>query len=144
MAIWVYSAYNRWYRCSDTYRKVTRRLPPKLLHTLCYGAVPLYWVHQGLGKIPLVGRPVSGVLRYIIPMSFNRDWRIRVLDTFDWYSPWYQSKHTYEEVFRWLESCGIEDLHVGGVPVSIRGRKAERAGNRSAAEDARGVPACAE
>ena len=26
-----------------------------------------------------------------------------MLDTLDWYSPKYQSKHTYEEVFRWFE-----------------------------------------
>jgi len=45
-------------------------------------------------------------------MSFDRDPKWRVLDTFDWYSPWYQSKHTYEQVFRWFEGCGLEDLRV--------------------------------
>ena len=100
IAIWLYSAYNRWYRFSDLYRKVTRRLPPQLLHKLCYGAVPLYGVHQLLRKIPLVGRPASAALAYVIPMALHRDRNWRVLDTFDWYSPWYQSKHTYEEVFR--------------------------------------------
>jgi hypothetical protein len=56
-------------------------------------------------------------------MSFNQDPKWRVLDTFDWYSPWYQSKHTYEEVFRWFENCGLEDLHVAELPVSVRGSK---------------------
>src|SRR5207248_3105902 len=121
-----------------------RRLPPKLLHSLCYGVLPLYRVHQGLRKIPLVGRAASAVLRYLIPMSFNQDRRVRVLDTFDWYSPWYQSKHTYEEVFRWLESCGMKDLHVGAVPVSVRARKPEPLAERNASEHIAEVPSCAE
>jgi SAM-dependent methyltransferase len=123
LAVWLYSAYNRWYRMSDVYRKLTRRMSPRLLHRLCYGTIPLYGLHKVLRKIPLAGRPLSGAIRYLIPMSFNADPQWRVLDTFDWYSPWYQSKHTYEEVFRWFESCGLQDLTVGDVPVAVRGRK---------------------
>jgi SAM-dependent methyltransferase len=123
IAIWLYSAYNNWYKMSDVYRKVTRRMSPRLLHRLCYGVVPLYGIHQVLRKIPLVGRPASGALAYAIPMAFhpNRTWRI--LDTFDWYSPWYQSKHTYEEVFRWFESCGLDDLRVIERPIAVQGHK---------------------
>ncbi len=123
IAIWLYSKYHNWYKMSDVYRKVTRRMPPRLLHTLCYGVVPLYGVHQVLRKIPLIGRPASGVLAYAIPMAFHDDRQWRVLDTFDWYSPWYQSKHTYEEVFRWFEDCGLEDLRVIQEPISVTGRK---------------------
>jgi SAM-dependent methyltransferase len=123
IAIWLYSKYNNWYKMSDVYRKVTRRMPPKLLHSLCYGAVPLYGLHQVLRKIPLVGRPASGALAYAIPMSFNPDRKWRVLDTFDWYSPWYQSKHTYEEVFRWFENCGLENLKVIEQPIAVQGQK---------------------
>jgi hypothetical protein len=54
-------------------------------------------------------------------MSHNKDATWRVLDTFDWYSPWYQSKHSYEEVFRWFESCGLEDLRVAEEPISVSG-----------------------
>ncbi len=123
IAVWLYSGYHKWYRMSDLYRKVTRRMPTKLLHPLCYVAVPMYGVHRVLRAIPLIGKPTSGFLKYLLPMSFNPDPKWRVLDTFDWYSPWYQSKHTYEEVFRWFESCGLEDLHVGSHPVGVRGRK---------------------
>jgi SAM-dependent methyltransferase len=123
IAIWLYSKYNNWYKMSDFYRKVTRRMSSKMLHTLCYGVIPLYGVHRVLRKIPLVGRTASGALAYAIPMAFHKDPRWRVLDTFDWYSPWYQSKHTYEEVFRWFEDCGLEDLRVILQPVSVSGRK---------------------
>jgi len=123
IAIWLYSSYNHWYKMSDVYRKVTRRMPPRLLHKLCYGVIPLYGVHRVLKAIPLVGRPASGALAYVIPMAHNPDPKWRVLDTFDWYSPWYQSKHTYEEVFRWFEECGLEDLRVIEQPISVTGRK---------------------
>jgi len=123
IAVWLYSAYNHWYRMSDVYRKVTRRMPPPLLHKLCYAVIPLYGIHQVLRKIPLVGKPTSAALALLIPMAFNKDAKWRVLDTFDWYSPWYQSKHTYEEVFRWFESCGLEDLRVIEQPIAVQGRK---------------------
>jgi SAM-dependent methyltransferase len=123
IAIWLYSKYNNWYKMSDVYRKVTRRMSPQLLHRLCYGVIPLYGVHQVLRKIPLVGRSMSGALALAIPMAFHSDPKWRVLDTFDWYSPWYQSKHTYEEVFRWFEDCGLEDLRVILQPISVAGRK---------------------
>ena len=123
VAIWLYSGYNKWYRMSDVYRKVTRRLPPRLLHKLCYGVVPLYGVHQVLRKIPLVGRPASRALALAVPMAFHRDREWRILDTFDWYSPWYQSKHTYEEVFRWFESCGLENLRVINKPIAVQGQR---------------------
>jgi len=123
VAVWLYSRYNSWYRMSDVYRKVTRRMPPRLLHALCYGVVPLYGVHQVLRRIPLMGRPASGALAYMIPMAFHPDRTWRILDTFDWYSPWYQSKHTYEEVFRWFESCGLENLRVVEQPIAVQGRR---------------------
>ena len=123
LAVWLYSSYNPWYRMSDVYRKVTRRMPQKLLYKLCYGAIPLYGMHQVLRKVPFVGKPTSSLIAWVLPMSFNKDPEWRRLDTFDWYSPWYQSKHSYEEAFRWFESCGMEDLHVAEEPISVNGRR---------------------
>jgi SAM-dependent methyltransferase len=123
IAIWLYSAYNNWYKMSDVYRKVTRRMSPRTIYRLSHIAVPMYGFHQALRAIPLVGKPVSGFLKYLLPMSFNPDPKWRVLDTLDWYSPWYQSKHTYEEVFRWFEDCGLEDLRVILQPIAVQGRR---------------------
>ena len=123
VAVWLYSAYTRWYRMSDIYRKFTTKLSPRSLHSLCVAADSLYYVHRGLRYVPIAGRFVSGVLGYIVPINMNpkREWRL--LDTFDWYSPVYQSKHTYEQVFRWFEDCGLEDLRVLYRPIAVRGRK---------------------
>jgi ubiquinone/menaquinone biosynthesis C-methylase UbiE len=123
IAVWLYSGYNKWYRFSDVYRKFTHRLSPRALHALCYAAVPMYYIHHGIRKVPIVGRPISGFLRHVLPVSLNPNPDTRVLDTFDWYSPKYQSKHTYEEVFPWFESCGLESLRVLRQPISVRGRR---------------------
>lgn len=123
IAIWVYSAYNQWYRMSDIYRKLTTKLPLRLLHTFCRVAGPLYYVHRGLHLIPVVGRVLSGGLSYLLPVPLYPSWEMRVLDTFDWYSPKFQSKHSYEEVFRWFEDCGLRDLRVLFEPISVQGRK---------------------
>ena len=124
LAVWLYSAYGNWYRFSDLYRKFTSRMSPTSLHRVLKVAVPFFYnLDRGLRKIPLLGRPAAGVIHYAFPVNRQSTAEARVLDTFDWYSPKYQSKHTYEEVFRWFEDCGLEDLHVGEVPVAVRGKK---------------------
>ena len=142
IAIWLYSAYNRYYRASDLYRKLTTRLPAPWLHALCQIAGPAHYVHLGIRSLPLVGKPVSGLLRLLLPLSqSDPQWESRVLATFDWYSPKFQSKHTYEEVFRWFEDSGLGDLHVGSQPVAVRGRKLARVESASMTKRGSGVAA---
>jgi len=132
IAVWLYSGYNKWYRFSDQYRKITHRMSPSVLHSFFRVAVPFfYWLDRGLRAVPIVGKPVAGVVHHAFPVNRHPDPEVRVLDTFDWYSPKYQSKHTYEQVFRWFESCGLEALSVGEFPVGVRGRKLGVAGSRT-------------
>jgi hypothetical protein len=77
-------------------------------------------------KVPLVGPRIAGAIHHVFPVNRHPDRETRMLDTFDWYSPKYQSKHTYEQVFRWYESMGMEDMHIGEVSIAVRGRKPER------------------
>jgi SAM-dependent methyltransferase len=124
LAVWLYSGYNKWYRFSDQWRKITHRLSPHTLHKFFRVAVPLfYWLDRGLRVVPIVGKPVAGVVHHVFPVNRQPDAEARVLDTLDWYSPKYQSKHTYEQVFRWFESCGLEHLSVGNIPIGVRGKK---------------------
>ena len=124
LAVWLYSGYNKWYRFSDQYRKITHRMSPRALHSFFRVAVPIfYWLDRGLRMVPVIGNPVAGVVHHVFPVNRHPDPEVRVLDTLDWYSPKYQSKHTYEQVFRWFESCGLEGLIVGDIPVGVRGRK---------------------
>lgn len=123
IAMWVYSSHNRWYRMSDIYRIATKRMPARLLHGICHAAIPIYGAHQTLKKIPVIGKRAAGGLAYLLPISFDSDPEWRVLDTFDWYSPRYQSKHRYEEVETWFRSCGLMDIKRLAHPVGMQGRR---------------------
>jgi len=116
VAIWIYSDYRRTPTLfSNIFRKVTTRIPKKLLYALCYISVPLYYLY----KIPLIGT----ILRNVFVISMRRNWRWRVLETFDWYSPKYQWKHRYPEVFEWFKSNGLEVTHMSEPPIGMVGKK---------------------
>ena len=116
LSIFVYSSYNKAIVYSSAiWRSLTTRMPMRLLYYLCFIAVPLYFVY----RIPLIGHIGRAV--FVIPMIPN--WRWRVLDTFDWYSPRYQSKHTHWEVFHWFEDEGLTDVKVLPGEVTMIGRK---------------------
>lgn len=116
LAVWVYYRSGApAQRFSDLYRRITTRMPRKALYELSRVAVPLYHVHRA----PLIGKLSTQVL----PTSMHPRPEWRVLDTFDWYSPRYQSKHTYPEVFSWFQTAGFVDMQLLEFPVSIRGRK---------------------
>ena len=119
VAIWVYSDETRYLhlrnRFSDAYRLVTVHLPARLLWLLSHLAIPFYH----LKKIPKLGT----VLDVVLPMSNHPERQWRVLDTYDWYSPKYQFKHTYPEVEQWFRDAGLGGIERLPFPVSVRGKK---------------------
>jgi SAM-dependent methyltransferase len=128
IAVWLYSGYNKWYRFSDQYRKITHRMSTRSLDRFLRVVVPvLYHVDRALHAIPLIGRPLAAAIHHLFPASQHPEPETRILDTLDWYSPKYQSKHTYEQVFRWFENCGLEALTVANISIGVRGRKPSRA-----------------
>jgi len=99
---------------SDTYRLLTTRLNKRLLYFLCHAAVP----YGPLLRIPVIGH----ALKVISPVSYERKPAWRVLDTFDWYSPQYQSKHTYAEVMQWFSEANLVDVRaIERWPVAVHG-----------------------
>ncbi|HEX2680756.1 MAG TPA: hypothetical protein VHQ03_05635, partial [Candidatus Dormibacteraeota bacterium] len=131
IAIWVYTSLMRaWSRTSsDVYRHVTTRLPKRVLYAMSHFAIPWYYVTT---KIPVAGR----VAWRILPMSEHRDPEWRVLDTFDWYSPTYQWKHSEAEVREWFESHGLVAVTALSFPTSMQGMRpvASELGGDGAAE----------
>ena len=116
ISIFVYSSYNKGIvYISGFWRFFTTRLPRRILYLVSYISVPLYYFY----KIPILGSIAK--LLFVIPMW--PDWRWRVLDTFDWYSPKYQSKHTYPEVFGWFRQAGLRQLMLYEPPVAVRGTR---------------------
>jgi ubiquinone/menaquinone biosynthesis C-methylase UbiE/uncharacterized protein YbaR (Trm112 family) len=128
IAIWVYTARRSVYLTSDLYRHVTTRLPKRVLYALCHVAIPMYHVN----KVPALG----AVTRKVLPISAHPDPEWRVLDTFDWYSPTYQWKHSQSEVRSWFESQGLVSLRPLSFPVSMEGTRPEtsRSNGRGSAE----------
>ncbi len=127
LVVWLYSGYNKWYRFSDFWRRYTHKMKPETLHGILKVAVPFFYnLQQGLKRVPLVGRPAAGIVHHLFPVNRQKDPEARMLDTFDWYSPKYQSKHTYEQVFKWYQAMGMEDMRVGEISIAVRGRKPAR------------------
>ena len=116
ISIFVYSSYNKAIVYSSAFwRMLTTRIPKRLLYYLSYVSIPLYFIY----KIPVVG--AIGKMIFVIPMWDN--WKWRVLDTFDWYSPKYQSKHTHWEVFNWFEENGLKDIRIFPGEVTMSGTR---------------------
>ncbi len=100
-AVFLYG-YGPYHYFSDLWRKITTRLPIKLIYYLSSIAVPLYYMH----KIPFLGKAAQ----FLFPIANWPDGRWRWLDTFDWYTPKYQWKHTWPEVFKWYKEAGFTDI----------------------------------
>lgn len=113
ISIWVYGK-KMHFLATDVLRVVTTRMDKMHLYSLCNTVVePIY----AATKIPLIGYP----LRAFISTHTNKDWR--VLDTFDWYSPKYQSKHSHDEVFLWFKEIGLTNIRKLDFPTAVTGRK---------------------
>jgi len=116
LTVTVYDAGNKIYVANSRFwRRYTTRLPRDVLRGLSYAAAPLYYVWT----LPLLG----SIFRTIAFISLERDWRWRVLDTFDWYSPRYMSWHTHPEVFGWFKENGFEQIELLAQSVSQIGTK---------------------
>jgi ubiquinone/menaquinone biosynthesis C-methylase UbiE len=115
IAIWVYSTRLKLMFGGELLRMVTPRLSKPLLMKASRLAIPMYHVH----RLPVIGLAT----RALLPTSLNPDPEWRWLDTFDWYSPRYQWKHTYGDVEEWFKQAGLTDLVFGGFPVSVSGRR---------------------
>jgi len=115
-SVYLYAVYGSWYRGSDILRRLlTTRLPPSLMLALSALAIPAYYVY----RLPLFGK----LFQHVAPISMHRDWRWRWLDTFDWYTPTYQWKHGYPEVYRWFRANGFLDVDIFDGPLCMRGVK---------------------
>lgn len=99
---------------SDALRAVTTRLPVPILYALC-------WPLTILGAVPL--------LKYLT-YSVDPQFKVRLIENFDWLAPPFQTKHTKEEVRPWFEEAGftvLSQLPHGMVPkIGFLGRRAAK------------------
>lgn len=124
IAIWVYSRHSFppdgiEERRDRVLRGLTTRMPPRLLHAICRLMCLVRVPFRSLWHVLLPGFVFHALPRTHAYDSY--DWR--VLDTFDWYSPRYQFKHSYPEVFRWFRQAGLMNIDLLDEEVAVRGRK---------------------
>ena len=106
------------------WRSITTRLPSPLLYAACLLELPLYFLRRVPGVDQVMHLMLPGFVYHAIPRTNrHRNVKEHMLDTFDWYSPKYQSKHTYAEVFGWFEEAGLENIRVLPHPVAVSGKK---------------------
>ena len=117
LAVYLYSRYGLAHHFSDLLRSVTTRLPLRLMFAGSALAIPLYYLYRLPGLGPL--------FQLLCPISLHPNWRWRWLDTFDWYTPRYQWKFFYPEVFRWFRANGFHEIEVFDDPIRMRGIKTE-------------------
>src|SRR6266404_2621256 len=118
LAIYLYHRYGIT-RFSETIRRVTTRLPTGVMLALAALAIPL----DCLYRIPVLG----SALQIACPISRHPSWRWRWLDTFDWYTPRYQWKFLYPEVYSWFRASGFHEIEIFDDPIRMRGIKTAEA-----------------
>jgi SAM-dependent methyltransferase len=115
LAVYLYARYGCSHRASDAIRSLTTRLPLGLMWAASAVAIPLYYVY----RTPVLGK----IARLAFPISMEPNWRWRWLDTFDWYTPKYQWKFLYPEIFRWFRDNGFENVELFDGPIRMCGQK---------------------
>jgi SAM-dependent methyltransferase len=115
LAVYMYSRYGSAHRASDALRTVTTKLPLRVMWALSTIAIPLYYLY----RLPAIGN----ALRLALPISMEADWRWRWLDTFDWYTPKYQWKYLYPEIYRWFRDNGFDGVEIFDGPIRMSARK---------------------
>ncbi len=81
---------------SDCIRLFTTRLPMRLSYVIS-------WALAFLGALPFI--------KYLT-FSVHPDFKVRVIENFDWISPPFQYHHTKEELRGWFEAAGFSGLKV--------------------------------
>ncbi|MCX6777539.1 MAG: methyltransferase domain-containing protein [Candidatus Micrarchaeota archaeon] len=107
-SVWVYPKGGPvWETVNPLIRKVTSRLPPRVLYHSCWLAVPMLYV----------------VPTYSGTSPRKNTWKECVQCVYDWFSPQYQSHHAPEEIASWFREDGFGKVEILDVPTGITGRK---------------------
>jgi len=118
IAVWIYSAEGNAQKVYNLVSNIYRVFTTKLSFNAAFSVAKMLACVYPLKRVLVVGRVVA----LLLPSSDHPDKEWRVLDNFDWYTARYQWKHTYREVERWFEECGLEYRKLP-IHVSVWGEK---------------------
>jgi hypothetical protein len=66
----------------------------------------------------------TNFLSMLLPfLSFVPDLDWRILDTYNYLSPRFASRHTYDEVIEWFKESGFINIKRLPIPVSVMGKR---------------------
>jgi SAM-dependent methyltransferase len=100
LAVWLYRQNTTGQeRLNDVLRGITTRMTTAQLEAFAV-------VGAMLGSIPIINRTLNKLINF----SSHPVWANRLCDTFDWYSPQFQSHHTIAELEQWFQNAGFADL----------------------------------
>ncbi|MBA2505535.1 MAG: class I SAM-dependent methyltransferase [Thermoleophilaceae bacterium] len=106
----------RWHRtvlrAVNAVRRVTTRMPHRVLHALCYPLAAVLWAGVVLPYRALRAR--GSRLADAFPLKTYADYPFGVLvnDQFDRFSAPIENRYEKEDVERWLRDAGLEDITV--------------------------------
>jgi len=112
IAIWVYDSYTPFKKITDGIRKISTRLPKRIVYYSSTISIPLYYL-----------KPFRKIFEGVFRLCMHKNWRWRWLDTFDYFSPRYQWKHTYPEVYSWFIETHLQEIAPLAAPVSMKGKR---------------------
>jgi SAM-dependent methyltransferase len=116
ISVWVYPRDSS-ARLSDIYRHVTTRLPWSMTLGICKAMLLLHAIDRA------APRRLRGLFLGLLPISIERSYERRLLDTFDWYSPRYQFKFAPGDIEKWFRRADLTNIEILPVEVSVRARK---------------------
>ena len=105
------------YHTSRYARKITTKLPNRILYFLCAVYVLLMYIPYKFFGLRY------GFLGRLIPISLSNNLFEVILDTFDCYSPKYQFTYREGEIYSWFKEEGLTDIEFKSEPVTLIGKK---------------------
>lgn len=125
LAVWLYYYPDAVYRrATDFWRWLIAPLPHRAILTWSW---LLCAVLSGLYRRPFMQRTPWSLLPRLVPVAIHREFRWRVLDTFDWYSPAFQDKECDPlRVLGWCRQGQVRNVTFLPFPTSLRATRDRR------------------
>jgi len=129
ISIWVYGRKHNFLAIHiyEPIRKVTRRIPHKILYHLCYLPAAIMEIFNILYKVGN-GLGLTGNLARLFPFRYYSDYpfRVKLNDSFDVFATPSSKYYTEKEISDWFEAAGLKDVKViyrklNGVDKGIKG-----------------------
>ncbi len=112
--IWVYGREGRWFKTEvlGRLRKITRKMPHKLLYYFCYFPAMLYHFSNGM-HLTLKSMKLNGLAEMMPFKGYAKfPFRVKHADTFDFLATPEDNYYKKEDMEGWLKEAGLKDTWI--------------------------------